>query len=49
MAARLQLWDVGGKSRLAFPVGKVLYQTGGWISHPRVRQAAILSPTLITL
>jgi len=28
--------DVGGQSRLEFPVDKVLYQTGGWISHPRV-------------
>jgi eukaryotic-like serine/threonine-protein kinase len=28
--------EVGGKSRLEFPVGKVLYETAGWISHPRV-------------
>src|SRR5262249_44140199 len=28
--------DVGGKSRLEFPVGKVLYETAGWISHPRI-------------
>jgi len=28
--------DVAGQSRLEFPVDKVLYQTGGWISHPRV-------------
>ncbi len=28
--------DVGGQSRLEFPVDKVLYQTGGWISDPRV-------------
>ncbi len=28
--------DVNGKNRLEFPVGKVLYETGGWISHPRV-------------
>lgn len=28
--------DVGGQSRLEYPIGKVLYQTGGWISHPRV-------------
>jgi Tol biopolymer transport system component len=27
---------VGGKNRLEFPVGKVLYETAGWISHPRV-------------
>ena len=31
--------DVGGQSRLEFPVDKVLYQTGGWISHPRVSSA----------
>jgi len=28
--------DVGGKNRLEFPIGKVLYETVGWISHPRV-------------
>ncbi|MGD0598715.1 MAG: protein kinase [Terriglobales bacterium] len=28
--------DVGGRNRLEFPVGKVLYETSGWISHPRV-------------
>jgi Tol biopolymer transport system component/predicted Ser/Thr protein kinase len=28
--------DVGGQSRLEFPVDKVLYQTGGWISDPRI-------------
>jgi Tol biopolymer transport system component/predicted Ser/Thr protein kinase len=28
--------DVGGRNRLEFPVGKVLYETGGWIGHPRV-------------
>ena len=27
---------VGDSRRLEFPVGKVLYQTAGWISHPRV-------------
>src|ERR1700694_3822843 len=26
---------VGGKNRLEFPVGKVLYETAGWIGHPR--------------
>jgi eukaryotic-like serine/threonine-protein kinase len=26
---------VGATNRLEFPVGKVLYETGGWISHPR--------------
>jgi len=28
--------DVGGRNRLEFPLGKVLYETGGWISHPRI-------------
>ena len=28
--------DVGGRSRLEYPVGKVLYETTGWISHPRI-------------
>ncbi|HEY3124113.1 MAG TPA: protein kinase [Thermoanaerobaculia bacterium] len=28
--------DVGGKNRLEFPVGKVLYETAGWIGHPRL-------------
>ncbi len=29
--------DVGGRERLEFPIGKVLYETsGGWISYPRV-------------
>jgi eukaryotic-like serine/threonine-protein kinase len=27
---------VGGRTRLEYPIGKVLYETGGWISHPRV-------------
>jgi Tol biopolymer transport system component len=26
----------GGKMRLEYPVGKVLYETAGWISHPRI-------------
>ena len=26
----------GGKIRLEYPVGKVLYETAGWISHPRI-------------
>jgi WD40 repeat protein len=25
----------GGRKTLEYPVGKVLYETGGWISHPR--------------
>jgi eukaryotic-like serine/threonine-protein kinase len=28
--------DVGGRNRLEYPIGKVLYVTSGWISHPRV-------------
>jgi len=28
--------DVGGRNRLEYPVGKVLYETVGWVSHPRV-------------
>jgi WD40 repeat protein len=28
--------DVSGRNRLEFPIGKVLYETAGWISHPRV-------------
>ena len=28
--------DLGGRNRLEFPIGKVLYETGGWISHPRI-------------
>jgi eukaryotic-like serine/threonine-protein kinase len=27
---------VAGKQRLEFPLGRVLYETAGWISHPRV-------------
>jgi len=26
---------VGALKRLEYPIGKVLYETGGWISHPR--------------
>ncbi len=28
--------DFNGRNRLEFPAGKVLYETGGWIGHPRV-------------
>src|SRR6202050_216572 len=28
--------DVNGKRRLEFPLGHVLYETAGWISHPRI-------------
>ena len=27
---------VGGKIALEFPLGKILYETPGWVSHPRV-------------
>jgi Tol biopolymer transport system component len=28
--------DVDGKTRLEMPIGSVLFQTDGWVSHPRV-------------
>jgi eukaryotic-like serine/threonine-protein kinase len=28
--------DVKERNRLEYPPGKVLYETGGWISHPRI-------------
>jgi Tol biopolymer transport system component len=28
--------DVNLRNQLEFPIGKVLYQTAGWVSHPRV-------------
>jgi len=28
--------DVAGRNRLEYPIGKVLNETGGWISHPRI-------------
>ena len=28
--------DFGGQNRLEYPIDKPLYQTGGWIGHPRV-------------
>ena len=28
--------DSGGKNRLEYPIGKPLYETGGWVGHPRV-------------
>jgi Tol biopolymer transport system component len=28
--------DVAGRNRLEFPIGKVLYETSGWIGHPRI-------------
>ncbi len=28
--------DAGAKNRLEFPIGKVLYETSGWVQNPRV-------------
>src|SRR6185295_12984090 len=28
--------DAAGKTQLEFPIGKVLYASSGWLSHPRV-------------
>jgi DNA-binding winged helix-turn-helix (wHTH) protein/Tol biopolymer transport system component len=28
--------DMSGRQRLEFPIGHVLYETTGWISHPRI-------------
>jgi len=28
--------DLEGQNRLEYPIGKVLYKTAGWVSHPRV-------------
>jgi hypothetical protein len=28
--------NVNGRTRLEYPIGKSLYETGGWVSHPRV-------------
>src|SRR3984893_18573755 len=28
--------DVNGRNRLEYPPGRVLYETGGWVSHPRI-------------
>jgi Tol biopolymer transport system component len=27
---------VGGKDQLEYPMGKVVYETAGWVSHPRI-------------
>jgi serine/threonine protein kinase/dipeptidyl aminopeptidase/acylaminoacyl peptidase len=27
---------IGGKVRLEYPLGKILYESAGWISHPRI-------------
>ena len=28
--------EARGRQRLEFPIGKILYETSGWISHPRI-------------
>ncbi len=28
--------DLEGMNRLEYPIGKTLYQTGGWVGHPRI-------------
>jgi len=28
--------DVGGRNRIEFPIGKVLFETAGWVSHLRI-------------
>jgi eukaryotic-like serine/threonine-protein kinase len=28
--------EMGGRNRVEYPIGKVLYETGGWMSHPRI-------------
>ena len=28
--------DINGRNRLEYPVGKMLYETGGWVGHPRI-------------
>src|SRR5262249_54918809 len=28
--------DAGAKNRLEYPIGRALYETTGWIAHPRV-------------
>ncbi|MGZ7077960.1 MAG: protein kinase domain-containing protein [Thermoanaerobaculia bacterium] len=28
--------EVGGRARLEYPIGKILYQSGGWLGNPRV-------------
>ncbi len=34
--------DAGVKNRLEFPIGKVLYETSGWVQNPRVSPAGDL-------
>src|SRR5262249_60344277 len=35
-AAMAIVRDSGAIQRLEYPIGKVLHETGGWISHPRI-------------
>ena len=35
-AALAVVHEIGGRNRLEYPIGKVLYETGGWISNPRI-------------
>jgi len=32
--------EMNGRNRLEYPIGKVLYETGGWISNPRISPKA---------
>ena len=42
--------DFGGRNRLEYPIGKPLYQTGGWIGHPRVspKGISLLLPIILS-
>jgi dipeptidyl aminopeptidase/acylaminoacyl peptidase len=33
--------EVGKKQRLEYPIGKVLFETDGWISHPRISRDGV--------
>jgi serine/threonine protein kinase/Tol biopolymer transport system component len=39
--------SVSGKNRIEFPIGTVLYETAGWVSHPRVSPDGTLVAFLI--
>jgi Tol biopolymer transport system component len=36
------VYEAGGRYRLEFPIGKVLYESVGWMTHPRVSRDASL-------